>query len=158
MRWAAVRISAISSLCVSVAGGMLSSTLVGSVCTLCCAVDQLSVLLVLTISVREKKKENVIIDQQNVQKKRDSDYYCVKIKPWHYVGHFHFAHVMASWTQSIYFSKLITPIVPVHNQILISWTCRCIAPPRPRSRYGSSHSCMDTVHTSHISKLFSSYH
>ena len=39
--WAAVPISAISSLCVSVVGGLLCSTLAGSVCTLYYAVDTL---------------------------------------------------------------------------------------------------------------------
>ena len=72
MRWAAVPISATSSLCVSVVGGMLCFILALSVCTLCYAVDQLFVSCVLTASVRETRKDKVILDQRNIQKKHDN--------------------------------------------------------------------------------------
>ena len=55
----------ISSLYVSVAGGMLCSTVAGSVCTLCYAVGHPSVSHVLTASVRETRKDKVILDHQN---------------------------------------------------------------------------------------------
>ena len=50
-------ISAISSLCVSVVGGLVCSTLAGSVCTLCYAVGQLSVSHMLTASARHQAKQ-----------------------------------------------------------------------------------------------------
>ena len=50
---------------------MLCSTLAGFVCTLCYAVDQLCASHVLTISVREIRKDKVILNQQNVLKKHD---------------------------------------------------------------------------------------
>ena len=41
---------------------------------LCYAVDQLSASHVLTASVRETRKDKVILDQQNTQKKHDAEH------------------------------------------------------------------------------------
>ena len=61
MRWAAVPISATSSLCAFAVGGMRCSTLAGFVCTLCCAVGRLCVPHVVIISVK-KGRENKVIE------------------------------------------------------------------------------------------------
>ena len=60
-------------MCVSAVGGLLCSTLAGSLCTLCCAVDQLSVSHVLTGSVTQQARKDQLIsilEQKNVQTRK----------------------------------------------------------------------------------------
>ena len=120
MRWAAVPISTISSLCAFVVGGMLCSTLAGSVCTLCYAVDQLSAShnIMLTASVRETRnsKDKVILDQQNTQKKHDAEHNLGLNLLFNWKLRKHPKDVMRNWNSTSGKAYIWVCIWPIRNR------------------------------------------